>query len=77
VYFITLAAHLEPTMAEFRRPSRLFLVILAVALPAIMGWACRGLLHVPATPAADGIIIELPAAPAAASLHHAGHADDA
>lgn len=55
-------------MAEFRRPSRLILALLAVVLPALVGLACRGLIATNATSvtsgqSAVGVSIELPPAP--------------
>ena len=70
-------ANPEPTMADLRRPSRLALALVAVVLPAVMGWACRALVDATDAPAANGVSVELPAAPSAASLHTNTHADDA
>lgn len=61
-------------MAELRRPSRLALVMIAIILPAVMGWVCRGLVASTAAPTATGVVIELPTAPAA-SLVKTVHSD--
>jgi len=55
-------------MTELRRPSRLALAVIAVILPAVMGWACRGLVDAASTPGAIGVVIDLPAAPAATAF---------
>ncbi|MCO4763342.1 MAG: hypothetical protein KC502_17630 [Myxococcales bacterium] len=63
-------------MAEFRRPSRLAIVLVALVLPAVMGWVLQrtvanGRVSRPAT----GLRIELPAqtpdvqTPRPAALH--------
>ncbi len=64
-------------MADLRRPSRLALAIVAVVLPAVMGWACRGLVGTGDAISANGVNVEIPAAPAAASLEPDTHNDDA
>ena len=68
-------------MAEFRRPSRLALALVAVVLPALVGLTFRGLIScesVDATPCcttATGVSVELPPAPSARLWKSVGAAE--
>ncbi len=50
-------------MAELKRPSRLALALLAVVLPAMLGWVCREAID--PSESATGVQVELPAGPSA------------